>query len=202
MKVLITCGPTWVAIDDVRVISNRSTGAMGHAIAGEFRKAGARVTLIEGPVTHSLKANGIKVVKYQFFDELAQALKAECQKNYDIIIHAAAVSDFKSRKVFTNKIHSGRPLTLTLVPAEKLIDHIKPLAPKSRLVGFKLESGINARRAAQATRALFSGSGCDLAVANAVDKGYRGYIVDRNGGILAQSSNKNTLARHLVRILK
>ena len=203
MKVLVTCGPTWVAIDDVRVISNQSTGAMGHAIAGEFRRAGAGVTLIEGPVTGgSLKARGIRVIKYQFFDELARALKAECVKNYDVVVHAAAVSDFKPGKVFKTKIDSGRSLILKLMPAQKLIDCIKPLAPESFLVGFKLESGIHAKDAARITRALFTESGCDLVVANAVNKGYRGYAIDGDGHILAQSSSKKTMARHLVRILR
>ena len=54
MRVLITCGATWVPIDDVRVISNISSGEMGHLIAQAFRQKGAQVTIIEGPVTHTL----------------------------------------------------------------------------------------------------------------------------------------------------
>ena len=50
MRVLITCGPIWVPMDWVRVISNRSTGQMGHALAKAFLKRKARVTVVEGPL--------------------------------------------------------------------------------------------------------------------------------------------------------
>src|SRR5271157_2085618 len=94
-RVLVTCGATWTPIDDVRVISNVSSGEMGHLIAQAFRQRSAQVSIIEGPVTHTLIDKKIKIIKYRFFDELARVLKAELLKKYDIIIHAAAVSDFK-----------------------------------------------------------------------------------------------------------
>src|SRR5580698_10572903 len=100
MRVLITCGATWTPIDDVRVISNISSGEMGHLIAQSFRQKGAHVTIIEGPVTHTLEDKKIKFIKYRFFDELARILKQELVKKYDIIVHAAAVSDFKVKGTF------------------------------------------------------------------------------------------------------
>src|SRR5208283_4531225 len=125
VKVLITCGATWTPIDDVRVISNISTGEMGHFIAQAFRRAGAGVTVIEGPVTHTLLARGIKIIKYRFFDQLAKLLKTELRKKYDIIIHAAAVSDFKLQGPYKGKVTSDRALTLRLVATPKLIKTIK-----------------------------------------------------------------------------
>ena len=80
IKALITCGPTWVALDDVRVLSNVSTGELGHLLAQKLKTAGARVTLIEGPVTHRLENKLVRVIKYQFFDELAEILKSELKK--------------------------------------------------------------------------------------------------------------------------
>ena len=79
-RVLITCGPTWVPIDDVRVISNVSSGEMGHLIAQSFQSKGALVTIIEGPVTQTLEDKKIKIIKYRFFDELARVLKKELLK--------------------------------------------------------------------------------------------------------------------------
>ena len=76
MRVLITCGATWTPIDDVRVISNISSGEMGHLIAQAFRQNKAEVTVIEGPVTHTLTDKKIKIIKYRFFDELAAYFKA------------------------------------------------------------------------------------------------------------------------------
>ena len=83
MRVLITCGPTWVAIDEVRVISNQSSGEMGHLIAQELLARGAQVTLLEGSVTHSWSNPSVKVIKYRFFDELEKSLKLELKKKYD-----------------------------------------------------------------------------------------------------------------------
>jgi len=53
-RILITCGPTWVPIDGMRVISNRSSGQLGQTIAQDLTKAGAKVTLLEGPVERPL----------------------------------------------------------------------------------------------------------------------------------------------------
>lgn len=202
MKVLITCGPTWVPIDDVRVISNVSTGEMGHLIAGEFLNTGAQVTLIEGAVTHPWSSKGVKVLKYRFFDELAKLLKQEAGKKYDIIIHAAAVSDFKVAKVSKSKIDSTRALDLHLVPVAKLIQSIKKQAPLSFLVGFKLESKLTPAKMAHATRSLFVESGCEVVVANTINNGYQGYIINADGDILAKASRKEILVKHLVKLLR
>ncbi len=199
MKVLITCGPTWVAIDSVRVLSNRSSGQLGHLMALEFHKVGAQVTLLEGPVSDAFKAKGIKVIKYQFFDELARILKAECAKKYDVIVHAAAVSDFKPAGIVQSKVRSGKRWSLHLVPTEKLIEKIKPLSPESRLVGFKLEPSLTRQNASRLTKELFSKAGCDLVVANTVQKNYQGYVLNPQGQILGQASSRKQMAR-LIRV--
>jgi len=200
-RVLVTCGATWTPIDDVRVISNVSTGEMGHLIAQALRKAGASVTVIEGPVTHPLLDRGIKIIKYRFFDELAKLLKTEVLKKYDIIIHAAAVSDFKLAGVHKAKITSGKSLTLRLVATPKLIKDIKRLSPESFLVGFKLESKLSSKHIFKTVRTLFSESGCDLVVANTLKGGYKGFIVNADGDILGMANNKQKIAKALVKIV-
>jgi phosphopantothenoylcysteine decarboxylase/phosphopantothenate--cysteine ligase len=194
MRVLITCGATWAPIDDVRVISNISTGEMGHLIAQAFIVKRAKVTVIEGPVTHTLADKKIKIIKYRFFDELARVLKAELQKKYDIIIHAAAVSDFKVKGASKEKISSGKALTLKLVATRKLINDIKRLSPGSFLVGFKLESRLGLKNIVKTVSPLFTESGCDLAVANTLTGGYQGFIVDSNGDVLAKTNSKQKIA--------
>jgi phosphopantothenoylcysteine decarboxylase/phosphopantothenate--cysteine ligase len=200
MRVLITCGATWSPIDDVRVISNVSTGEMGHLIARAFSSKKAQVTVIEGPVTHLLADKKIKFIKYRFFDELARILKAELLKKYDIIIHAAAVSDFKVRRSSKSKIPSGKALVLNLIPAPKLIKAIKRLSPESFLVGFKLESNLNPKDILKTVKPLFTGAGCNLVVANSLAGGYRGFIVDPDGDILSKANDKQTLAQKLVKL--
>ena len=198
LKILVTCGPTYVPIDDVRVISNRSSGEMGHLIAQEFIGQGAKVTLIEGAVTHAWSSQQVKIIKYQFFDELAKILNAELKKAYDAVIHAAAVSDFKVTKIVKGKIDSTKSFSLKLTPTVKLIDNIKKIAPKTFLVGFKLKSDHLFKEA----QGLFHKAHCDLVVANSLKNGYRGFIVDQQGQILAKASSKKNLAKSLVKLLK
>ena len=200
MKVLITCGPTWVPIDDVRVISNTSSGEMGHLIAEGFLNAGCSVTLIQGPVTHAWSHAKVNVVRYNFFDELEQALKVNLRKKYDCVIHAAAVSDFKVKDAKKGKIDSGRTRSLSLAPTRKLIDLIKQIAPGSFLVGFKLEPKFKKSEVFQDVRPLFTQSGCDLVVANTLMP-YQGFIVDADGNIIAHALSKRNLAKALVKTL-
>lgn len=201
MRVLITCGATWTPIDDVRVISNISTGEMGHLIAEAFVLKNAKVTVIEGPVTHTLADKKITIIKYRFFDELQRVLKAELLKKYDLIIHAAAVSDFKVRGASTSKISSKKAINLKLVATRKLINDIKKLSPGSFLVGFKLESKLDPKNIFKSVKTLFTQSGCDLVVANSLTGGYQGFIVNADGNILSSVNNKQRLAQTLVNIL-
>ena len=201
LKVLVTCGPTWVAIDDVRVISNQSSGEMGHLIAEQFLTRGAQVTLLEGAVTHAWKNSSVKVIKYRFFDELEKNLRAELKKKYDYVIHAAAVSDFKLAKALKGKIDSSESLTLKLVPVRKLIDGIKKKSPQTFLVGFKLEPDLKMDNVVQQTKGLFEKAYCDLVVANSLEGGYKGFIVDADGQVLAKANNKKNIAKALIKLM-
>ena len=201
MKVLITCGPTWVAIDEVRVLSNISTGEMGHLLAGLFKKNGAQVTLIEGQVTHAMDMKGIKVLKFKFFDELKALLLSECRKKYDCVIHVAAVSDFKPAQSRQGKISSAQALQLSLVPTDKIINRIKTIAPDSCLVGFKLEPKISRKNLKKVSQKLISEAGCDAVLVNALKGGYQAYIIDADGQVIGSARDKKTIAQQLIRIL-
>ncbi len=201
-KILITCGPTWVAIDGMRVISNRSTGELGHRLAVLAMRAGARVTLLEGPVERPLGAPKIRIRKFHFFDELQDLLRQELKKKYDAVIHAAAVSDYRTVKPSAKKIGSDHQrLRLELAPTPKLIDRIKGQSPTMLLVGFKLADG-SQRSLIQDAATLARRSRCDLMVANTIRDGYRGWILDPDGNILAEGASRATVARALMNILK
>jgi phosphopantothenoylcysteine synthetase/decarboxylase len=203
-RILITCGPTWVAIDPVRVISNCSTGALGHILAEELIKAGARVTLLEGPVTHSRENRGVRIRKFLYFDELASQLKHELKSSFAAVIHAAAVSDYQLKKKFSTKLSSSKKnLTLCLVPTKKLITLIKHLAPKTFLVGFKLETSTLEMARRKQVEKLFQSADCDLVVANTLGRhGYQAAIIDKRFDTLAQANSRKELARKLTHLLK
>lgn len=191
-------------IDDTRLISNQSTGKLGQLLALGLDKLKAKVTLLEGPVEEPLQSSSIRIKKFAFFDELLKLLKFEVWQKYDIIIHAAAVSDYRLKKAFKTKIPSSlKALTLTLTPTPKIINEIKKIDPKSFLVGFKLESRISPQRAVKATRDLFTKAHCDLVVANSIqNKNYLGYIVNREKNILSEAKSRKELVRNLLKILQ
>lgn len=202
-KILITCGPTWVALDDVRVLSNRSTGEMGHLLAKALKSSLAQVTLLEGPVTHFTKIRGIKLYKYSFFDELKSLMYKELLRGYDCIIHAAAVSDFRPERKITGKIRSDSKVSLLLSPLPKLINSIKTLNPKVFLIGFKLEDLTASEAVIQGTKKLFRQSKCDLVVANFIKpNGYEALVIDKNRSLLGKVKNKKDLVSLLVQTLK
>ncbi|MDP2654470.1 MAG: phosphopantothenoylcysteine decarboxylase [Candidatus Omnitrophota bacterium] len=202
-KILITCGPTWVPVDGVRVLSNISTGEMGHRLADRIAAAGGKVTLLEGPVTHAYRGRPVKIKKYLYFDELKRLLESELRKAYDAVIHAAAVSDYRLKKTRAAKIRSdAKRLTLTLVPTEKLIDRIRARARLVVLVGFKLETVAGNSRLLRNARALLKRAGCDFVVANTLANGYRGWVFGSSGRVLAKASSRNGLAKQLIRLMK
>ncbi|MBF0521739.1 MAG: hypothetical protein HQL24_01640 [Candidatus Omnitrophica bacterium] len=204
IKVLITCGPTWVPIDDVRVISNISTGTLGQMLAQDFARAGGKVTLIEGPVQRPLESKTIKILKFKLYDELFALLKKQLTDHFDVIIHLAAVSDYQLKKTFRSKLSSHLTrLDLKLVPTKKIIEQLKRIAPKSFLVGFKLEPKISEGNIKRYTKNLFEKAQCNLAVVNSISGNqYLAYIVDTKGNILAKASKKEGLSKLLIKAIK
>jgi phosphopantothenoylcysteine synthetase/decarboxylase len=201
-RILITAGPTWVAIDDVRVISNISSGALGLLLAKQAKAERMKVDLILGPVGLINLPKEIQVFPYRYFSELRGRIeKRLAARNYDIILHAAAVSDFlvdRSR----GKIPSKSQLILKLRQAPKLIRLVRRIAPRSLLVLFKLEVGggdvVLINKALQAMK----DSRADLAVANIyTSAGYKGYVLDPCC-VLAKAGSRQELARDLFRVLE
>ena len=176
---------------------------MGHCLAQELNKAGARVTVLEGPVTQPFRLKAVRTKKFHYYREFWGLLKKELKKNFDIIVHAAAVADYQLKKPYTAKLRSGRKdLRLSLVPTERLINKIKVISPDSFLVGFKLESTINKKNLKAKISDLFHKARCDLVVANHLKNTYyTGYIINRQNQILAYAQSRKDLARQLVKAI-
>ena len=203
-KVLITCGPTWVPIDPVRVISNSSSGKLGHLIAETFQKQGAAVTLLEGPTTHIFSNKAVKVLKFWLYGELKKLVRQQLSESFDIVVHAAAVSDYKVKNSFRSKLRSQiSNLTLALKPTVKIIDQIKKYKPRTFLVGFKLESHIDNSSFIPMVKNLFTKSKCDLVVINSDNnKKYTGHIIDKKGAISTTIHSREAMAKKLVQSVR
>ena len=161
--VLVTAGPTIEDLDAVRFISNRSSGKMGYAIAGEAERRGATVVLISGP-TQLEPPPGVEFIQVRSAREMAAAV-FERFPTTDAVVMAAAVSDYQPAEFVEGKIKKDcQPLQLSLVPT---LDILKTLGQQKQaqvLVGFAAES-TNLREYAQ--RKL-KDKRLDLIVANSV----------------------------------
>ena len=140
-KALVTAGPTYEAIDPVRFIGNHSSGKMGFAIAEELAKSGAEVTLVCGPNTLSSKNNSIKRIDVTTADEMLE----QCRKNSkhsDVIIMAAAVSDFKPKSQSKSKVKKEEKSfnEIELIPTKDILSELGKNKNGSMLVGFALET--------------------------------------------------------------
>jgi len=122
-KILMTAGPTVEKIDPVRVMTNISTGKTGTLLASELVSAGAKVTLVYGPGT-AVPPKGAKVIHVRTVTEMFNAVKKELRKKFDVVILAAAASDFIPKNS-NMKIKSNKNTAIKLRRAPKIIDHIK-----------------------------------------------------------------------------
>jgi phosphopantothenoylcysteine decarboxylase/phosphopantothenate--cysteine ligase len=165
-KVLITAGPTIEYIDPVRVITNQSTGKTGVLLASEFVSAGSKVTMIYGPGIE-IPPKGAKVIRVQTSNEMRDALRKELRQKFDIVILAAAASDYTLEKPSKEKIHSDLlRISLKLKRVPKMINDVKKIQNNVFLVGFKAETNISKNDLIGKAREKISNSGCDLVIAN------------------------------------
>ena len=139
LRVLITAGPTYEAIDAVRGITNRSSGKMGYAIARAARELGAEVTLISGP-TALARPYGAKVIDVTSAAEMFDAVKQHVS-DADIFIGVAAVADYRAAQPSEQKIKkNGANLALELIPNPDILAYVAALPDAPFCVGFAAES--------------------------------------------------------------
>ena len=177
-KILVTAGPTHEKIDDVRFIGNYSSGKMGFALASEAQKAGAKVTLITGPVGLETP-EGVKRINIESASEMLEAVTKEFQHS-DIAILSAAVADYTPIEKQEGKLKKediGDSFKLELKTTDDILRNLGLLKkPGQKLVGFALES----------TNEISNGwkklktKNCNMIVVNSVNKPDSGFGGDNN----------------------
>jgi phosphopantothenoylcysteine decarboxylase/phosphopantothenate--cysteine ligase len=148
-SVLVTAGPTREPFDPVRVLTNRSTGTMGYALARAAVRRGGTVTLVTGPTTLS-PPDGVEVIRVETAEEMNEAVQAR-RETTDLVFMAAAVADYAPAEASDTKLKkTDDDLVLHL---RRTPDILKALGEHNRsdqvLVGFAMETGNgleNARR--------------------------------------------------------
>lgn len=139
-KVLITAGPTYEAIDPVRFIGNHSSGLMGFELANAAASIGAEVVLVSGPSALNVENENIKLLRVVSANQMYDVVHSH-YKEMDIVICAAAVSDYRPKEVADQKIKKKEDsLTLELVKNKDILLSLGEQKKQQYLVGFALET--------------------------------------------------------------
>lgn len=190
LRVVITAGPTREPLDPVRYLSNRSSGKMGFALAAACADAGARTTLVSGPVTLATPPRVARrdVESTGEMLEASLALLPDC----DIFIACAAVADYRPERAATDKIKSEEDrLTLTLVRNPDIVATVAASEPRPFTVGFAAET----RDLLAYARGKLERKGLDLVVANDVSAAGIGFNSDDNAVTILGPDGEETLPR-------
>ena len=189
--VLVTSGPTYEDIDDVRYLGNRSSGRMGHALAAEAVSRGARVVLVSGPTALQAPA-GVTLERVRSAQEMHDAVMRHAP-GADLVIMAAAVADYTPQRRASGKIEtSDAPMEMTLVRTPDILAALgarRAGGARPVLVGFAAESGDPAARAREKLRR----KRVDMVVANDVSRPDAGFDVDTNAVTLVTEAGDETL---------
>lgn len=138
-RVVVTAGPTVEPIDDVRVLTNRSSGKMGMALAAAARERGATVTVVHGPVSAAIP-HGVECVRVGTAAQMLDALRA-AMRGADMLVMCAAVADFRPAKVGKGKVAKADMATaIALKPNPDLVATIRKEFPKALIVGFAAQT--------------------------------------------------------------
>jgi len=177
-KIIVTAGGTMEKIDEVRYITNRSSGKMGIAIAEECSMRGADVLLLRAK--SSIKPRYF--IKEQLFTTAGElfSMVKKYTKGYQYFYHTAAVSDFTVKNKIKGKLSSKLPVSIHLKPQIKILDEIKKINPKMCLIAFKAECISDRKKLIQAALLRLNESKADVIIANDISMSDRGFEVDTN----------------------
>lgn len=190
-KILITAGPTIEYIDPVRVITNLSSGKTGILLASELLVAGSKVTLIYGPGTHK-PPKGIRTISVKTTNEMFDVLKKELKKRPDIVILAAAASDYTPERPRKRKIPSSKSrISISFKRIPKMINYVKKNSDVF-LVGFKAETAVSKSELISAARKKMKETKADLIIAN--DIGTERYQKNPNNNEVIIIDSKNAIS--------
>jgi phosphopantothenoylcysteine decarboxylase/phosphopantothenate--cysteine ligase len=198
-KILIIGGSTAEPIDDVRVISNRSSGKTAVSLAKNAFYRGADVELWYGCSEESVPEY-IDTIKFQSLGDILKLLKTKHLKKFDVIIVCAALADYIPKKRI-GKIPSGaKKLVLEMSPAPKIIAQLRKIAPKAKIIGFKVEAKNDKLK--EKALGLLKKNNLDFVVANTLS-GFGSdsneiWIFDLKGKVIHKKGTKDILADNIL----
>lgn len=169
VRALVTAGGTAEPVDDVRVLTNRSTGRFGAAIANALAAEGVEVTLLGSESLYARQlplAGSIRQLRFESTSQLATGLETVLSESPDLVFMAAAVSDYAPEAAEGKISSSAQERTLRLTRTPKLLDRLRAACPEAYLVGFKLLSGVSPAELVRVARGQIERASLNLCVAN------------------------------------
>ncbi|MHA2423721.1 MAG: bifunctional phosphopantothenoylcysteine decarboxylase/phosphopantothenate--cysteine ligase CoaBC [Candidatus Thorarchaeota archaeon] len=203
---VLTAGPTRGWLDDVRFITNPSTGKMGVAVAKEILHRGGSVTIILGPSCVETPS-GAKTINVVTTDEMLDAVISEVGKDTVAFISSAAVLDYIPSETEEGKRPSGEGFSIALKPTPKIITKVRENHKDMFIVGFKVESGVTDDELESRAREKVDSGICDLVVANDAKREGVAFGTDTNQVIIVgpkkyaktiELSSKRDIARGII----
>ncbi|MBN1676973.1 MAG: bifunctional phosphopantothenoylcysteine decarboxylase/phosphopantothenate--cysteine ligase CoaBC [Candidatus Thermoplasmatota archaeon] len=161
-KVLVIAGSTEEPIDDVRVVTNRSSGETGVELARAAHERGADVELLMGRCDTEIPEH-LRTIRFTSFNDLAKRLKG---RRFDIVLFPAAVSDYSPRRTEGKMPSEESSMKLVMKRNPKLIDTLKA----KFVVGFKAQAKISDEKLVDDSMKLIRRAKCGLVVANLVEQ--------------------------------
>lgn len=214
LRLLVTLGPTYESLDEVRRLTNFSTGRLGTELANFLTDQGHEVVALRGHYsTHRGELRASEIKEFTTTEHLRSLLHGAARSSFDAVFHAAAVSDFAFGKVFQRnargelaEISSGKfstragTLLVELVPTPKIISELRDLFPRARLAGWKYEVDGGREEAIALGRKQIAENRTDLCVVNGPAYG-EGYGIVTARGLLNHLANSDSLYPSLLRAL-
>lgn len=196
VSVMITAGPTWEALDPVRVLSNHSSGKMGYAVAAAAVAAGAAVTLVSGPTALD-PPPGIQYRPVRSAEEMLAAVEQDIS-TCDVFIGVAAVADYRPARSETSKIKKcADSITLELVRTPDILARVAQQAKRPFTVGFAAETD----QAIANAREKLHNKGLDLIAVNQVNETNNPFGSEENHLVLISQSDEIDLGRNSKAVL-
>jgi phosphopantothenoylcysteine decarboxylase/phosphopantothenate--cysteine ligase len=192
LKVLITAGATAEHIDPVRIVTNKSSGKMGVALAEEALSRGAEVTLVYGSGTEAPPQRA-RVLNVETTEQMYEAVASELRsKKYDVVMAVAAAADWAPEKPFAYKVssHKLHSLDLKLKPTMKIIDSVKKISPKTFLVAFRAEYKLPKNELIESAHKRLLDARADVIVVNDVGKKGVGFGTGTNEVFIIDKKKK------------
>lgn len=200
--ILVTAGGTQESIDPVRYIGNRSSGKMGYAIAEQATRMGAKVILVSAPTSLPIPS-GVDFISVDSAVSMQEAVEAR-YNDVNVVIMAAAVSDFRVLHKAEQKIKKMESMTIELVKNPDILQGLGSKKSHQILVGFAAET----EHVIKYGQDKVAKKNLDMLVANDVSKSNAGFNVDTNEGYFLYpdkepkempNMKKSDLARHILR---